>query len=107
MKQIIATALILAVFAVSPASSQSSGQLAEHLGALLGAEGPCSLSYDQAAIEQFIDERVSASDMEFNQLLRGQVMMTELGIARLSESALTAYCAQTRRVARSFNFITE
>lgn len=98
--------LAMVVIAVAtPAAAQSSMEVAMQLGSVLASEEPCNLTYDQAAIEAFIDKKVKATDLDFAGTL---VMMTkgqEFQIKSMSKSALTAHCTQVRRTAKAFKFI--
>ncbi|WP_417692339.1 signal recognition particle [Roseibium sp.] len=76
------------------------------LGGVLASEDFCDLDYNQSAIAGYIDKTVPATDMSFPSQL---MMMTEgskYQLKELSASAKTAHCAQIRRIARAYGFIS-
>jgi hypothetical protein len=100
---------VVAVFAFSPAKGQSVAtiELAQSLGEIIASEERCALRYDQAAIAAFIESRVPADAMDFTRTLSLYIRDTERRLPNMSESALTAHCAQVRRVALNFQFVAE
>lgn len=82
-------------------------RLAQELADVIGSEEACGLTYNQDAIERFIDDRVRDDDMGFTNNLNLFTQGARFNIAEMSESSLTAHCRQIRRVARSFGFIEE
>lgn len=80
-------------------------QLAQALGAVLGSESVCALSYNPAAIEAFIEERVPADDMQFPSILATMTQGAGYDLEEMSDSAKTAHCAQIRRIAKSYGFV--
>ena len=88
---------------VSPALA-TDPNLALKLGSVIGSEEFCGLSYDQEAIEAFIEKNVAANDMEFAPTLNTMVGGGEVENREMSPSEKTAHCTQTRRVAKSFGF---
>lgn len=102
----LAMAAALALSAGSSAQMNlDSWRVSEQLGAVLGSEAACGLSYDPAAIDRFIDESVAADDMEFTSNLGVNTRSTVRQVEDMSASTLTAHCAQIRRVARSYGFV--
>ena len=101
----IVTATALAGLAATAAHGFSSTQTAIELGSILGVEAHCGLSYDQAAIERYIDDKVPASVMSFPSELRLMTQAAEYDFQELPESARTAYCRATARAARHHGFI--
>jgi len=97
--------LIAAVALPSPSAAQKgqmeSMSLAQLLGDLLASETPCNLSYNQAAISAFINQRVRADDLQFNSLLTLMTNGSAFQIKSLTSSGKTAHCTQTVRVARA------
>lgn len=89
-----------------PAWSQSleTMTLATNLGSVLASEEKCGLSFNQKAIEAFIEKKVSATDMGFPSLLNTMTTGSKAQLQRMSQSALTAHCVQIRRVAKSYDF---
>lgn len=88
-------------------SSLGSMQLASDLGTVLASEEACGLSYDQAAIARWIEERVPAEDMAFPGNLQLMTSGAEWSLGEMSVSAMTAHCVQVRRIARSYGFVVE
>ena len=99
------TATVVACFGLSPAFAQDSMRLAIDLGSVLASEEPCGLSFDQKAIERWIEEHVPADDMSFPSNLSMMTGAGQFQIDEMSKSALVAHCAQIERVARTFGFI--
>jgi hypothetical protein len=64
------------------------------LGSVIGSEEFCGLSYDQAAIQSFIEKNVSADDMEFAASLNMMIGGTKVENDQMSPSAKTAHCTQ-------------
>ena len=95
------TALVLS----TTHSLADSYQTASNLGDVLASEKPCALSYDQPAIQSFIDTHVDADDMEFPGNLSSAVFAANYTIGDMTPSQLTAHCAQIERIARAFRFI--
>jgi hypothetical protein len=89
----------------SIAQNFDSMQLATQLGGLLASEGFCGLSYNQTAIEKFIDERVAADDLSFPSTLSLMTEGASYQLEDMSESSRTAHCRQVERLARNFGFI--
>ncbi|MEW6121648.1 MAG: signal recognition particle [Pseudomonadota bacterium] len=98
---LVAAAMSLA----TPAAAQGSMEVAMQLGSVLASEGPCNLTYDQAAIEAFIEKKVKATDLDFAGTLALMTAGQEVQIKDMSKSALTAHCAQVRRSAKAYKFI--
>lgn len=108
MKTLIlaATAATLAPLTLpAAASSIDSMQTAIELGSVLASEEVCSLTFDQAAIERFIEAKVAADDMAFASTLQTMTEGNRYQIGSMSDSARTAHCSQIRRVARANGFI--
>ncbi|MBU2533339.1 MAG: signal recognition particle [Alphaproteobacteria bacterium] len=96
-------ALLLASSAA--AQSMNSSQVAIDLGTVLASEDACGLTYDQAAITGYIEDKVEADDMSFPSTLQMMTESTRYDIEDMSTSSLTAHCAQIRRIAKSYNFV--
>ncbi|MBB4955345.1 hypothetical protein H4S14_003381 [Agrobacterium vitis] len=86
------------------ARAADSMALANELGNLLASEGPCGLSYDQAAIEKFINSNVKDDDMRFPGTLSIMTKGAEVQIGNMSPSAKTAHCTQIKRIAKRYAF---
>ena len=96
---------VLLFYTLSGAQAENGMILANQLGALLGAEDACHLSYDQAAIQRFIASKVPENDLSFGSMLQLMVTGEKIEIKDMSRSTLTAFCSQSERVARSHGFI--
>ena len=88
-----------------PAAGQGSSQIASQLGNVLASEEPCGLTYDQAAIEAFIDKNVKPSDLDFASELSMMTTGKAYMIKKMTPSALTAHCTQIKRTAKTYKFI--
>lgn len=101
--------LIAAVVAVAagPVLSQGMESLAKanELGGILGSEEICGLSYNQPAIQAWIDANVPPSDMGFASSLHMQAQGSALMFKRQSASERTAHCAAVTRTAKHYGFI--
>lgn len=103
---IIATVALLLILPMpAQAMDLESLQLANALGNVLASEEPCGLRYDQAAIAEFVANKVNAEDLGFASSLNMQTMGAKVMITEMSESQKTAHCAQTTRVAKTYGFI--
>ncbi|MBS1164136.1 MAG: signal recognition particle [Proteobacteria bacterium] len=89
---------------VGAAAAKDSTDVAHALGQVLAAEEACGFSYDQAAIEAFIDKNVEANDMEFTGTLALLTGGSEYELKQMSASQKTAHCRQVGRVAKSYGF---
>jgi hypothetical protein len=89
----------------SRAQDIDSTQLALHLGGLLAAEEYCGLSFNQKALEEFIDERVRPDDLSFPSQLSLFTDGKKYDQDSMTESQKTALCRQTTRLAVSYGFI--
>lgn len=98
-------AVLMLTAAPSASLATDSIQLAQELGDVIGSEEACGLTFDQAAIERFIDEKVREDDMSFTSSLNLFVRGAGRSIAQMSESARTAHCRQVSRVAARYGFI--
>lgn len=100
----VVAAIALIGLSVS-ARAESAVQVALDLGVVIGSEEGCGLSYDQAAIENFVASKVPADDMEFMGTMNSSANVTERKVERFSASQKTAHCAQVRRVAKANGFV--
>lgn len=98
---------LISALLISPAAAQNfqSMQMATELGSILGAERVCRLSFDQAAIERWIDQNVDASDMGFPSTLSLMIQGGEFQAQSMQGNALAAHCRSVERTARHFGFI--
>ncbi len=75
------------------------------LAGLLAAEEPCNLTYDQTAINNFVDETFDGDDLTavaaLGSLTRGHASL----ISKQSASTLAATCAAARLSAKALGFI--
>jgi hypothetical protein len=104
----ITLSLALLLSATAPALAQDfeSMQLANDLGTVLASEEPCGFTFDQAAIEAFIEDKVSADDMGFASTLSVMTQGQRIQIDKMSASSKTAHCTQIKRVAGSYGFLS-
>ncbi len=97
---------ILAILAAGPALAQrDSTTVAIELGTMLGSEAYCGLSYRPEAVEDFIGQHVSPSDMGFASTLEMMTSGTEYDLDGKSPSAKAAHCSAVTRSARHYGFI--
>lgn len=97
--------LVGASQAIAQGSSLETMELAVSLGSILGSEQFCGLSFDQAAIQAFIDEKIPADDMGFASDLSMMTSGATFQQSGMSESSKTAHCAAVARTARHYGFI--
>ena len=90
---------------VAAAQSLETMNLASNLGTVLAAEEACGLSFKQAAIEAFINDKVPADDMEFPSMLTVMTDGSRIQLKSMSQSQKTAHCRQISRIAKSYGFI--
>lgn len=105
MNRIAAAATATMVFA-TPAMADSM-TTAVSLGSVLASEEFCGLTYNQDAISTYIAKNVKDDDMQFPSTLQ---MMTEgqkFQLKEMSNSQVTAHCAQIKRLAKSYGFTTD
>lgn len=79
--------------------------MATELGSVLASEEACGLTFDQAAVAAFIEEKVPADDMGFTSTLSMMTKGQQFQIEEMSASSKTAHCTQIARVAASYGFI--
>lgn len=106
-----ALALLLAAAGL-PAAAQTAEwtdierfETASSLGLVLASEEFCNLSFNQTAVESYIDQNVPADDMAFTSDLRAGITMGEYQIESMKGADAVAHCRQIARVAKSFGFI--
>lgn len=80
-------------------------ELAQNLGTVIASEEFCDLAYDQAAISEWIDTNVDASDVSFASTLDMMVQGTRYGLPDMSGSAKTAHCRSVENTARHYGFV--
>lgn len=97
---------VVSLAAASAAFAQADTMMvASQLGNVLAAEEFCGLTYDQEAIQAFIEKNVRADDMGFAGMLSLMTGGSESKQREMNASAKTAHCAQIRRVAKANGFI--
>jgi hypothetical protein len=96
MRALLAVAVLLAAWPAC--AQQSSMTVANELGLMLSSEELCGLTFDQAAIEAYIEKNVAADDTSFAGLLAVMAGRAE-EFSRMPASQKTAHCAQVRRSA--------
>lgn len=75
------------------------------LATVLAAEALCGLTFNQAAIADFIQLRVDPADLSFAATLQRDVRYAELFAAELTGSVKVAYCAAVEQTARHYGFL--
>ena len=91
-KRVTCLVAVLALGGVSSARAEdySSSHIANELGTVIASEEACGLTFDQSAIERFINEHVKADDMSFPSTLQMMTAGTKFQIENMSKSSLTA-----------------
>jgi len=87
------------------ADTFESMEMATNLGSVIASEEFCSLTFDQDAIELWIDEKVDPEDMSFPSTLNMMVIGSEFQYKEMSKSAKTAHCRSIKRIAKQYGFI--
>jgi hypothetical protein len=105
MRAIIAVVLFFGFTNAPFAQTLDSFAIATNLGSVIASEEVCGLTYNQDAIARYIEDNVPADDMGFASTLNLMTDGAGYQISSMSESAKTAHCAQTRRVAKSYGFV--
>lgn len=80
-------------------------QLANSLATVIASEQPCNLTFDQAAIERWIDANVDPSDIAFGARLQSYTSGVAYNLRSVTGSALTAHCRVVANTARHFGFV--
>lgn len=104
MRYHLIAALALAPMAAA-ADEMKAMRVADELGTLLAAESFCGLTYDQAAIEAFIDAQDLAAHMGFISELAMMTQGAEYTQRDFGPSARTAHCRAVTLTARHHGFI--
>jgi hypothetical protein len=99
-----AFAISVIVLASSPALA-ADVNFENEFGALLGAEEPCGMTFDKAAVQAYIEKHVDAHDIGFAPNVTMMAQGQKLQYDGLSESAQLVFCTQQRRVAKQFGFV--
>lgn len=105
-RSVIAFAFV-AVSGSAYSDSLKTMQVANELGAMLASEKICEITFDQSAIEKYIDKHVDASDMSFASMLSTMTSGQEFQINGMSASSKTAHCAQIRRSAKAQGLLSK
>jgi hypothetical protein len=103
--RIAAIMFCLSQISAEAAAGSDSTQIALELGSVLASEAECGLSYNQQAIEAFIERKVDASDMGFASTLQAMTSGSKFQIEGMTPSQRTAHCVQIRRVAKKYGFV--
>ncbi|WP_395815242.1 hypothetical protein [Devosia sp.] len=74
------------------------------LADVLAAEDFCKLTYDQPAIEAFIQAHVAPDDLDFTSNLTAFIYVAGEHQLEMTTSAATAHCTQIRRLAKTYGF---
>jgi hypothetical protein len=105
MRRVLVGAAALIAAWAGVAAAQDMSMLAYELGDVIGSERGCNLSFDQAAIERFIEANAPSGDMGFMSDMNGAADLMADKFAEFTASQKTAHCAQVRRVAKANGFI--
>ena len=97
--------LVAMGFGPARAGSLDSMNVAMQLGTLLGSEEFCGMSYDQSAIDRYIEENVAADDLDFASTLRTMTQGVAFQNKSMTASEKRAHCHQIRRSAKAHGFI--
>jgi hypothetical protein len=103
---------VCAALATSPpllvhAQDYKSQLMAMQLGAIIGSEEYCGLSYDQDAISNWIAENADPSDMGFTDYLDMGASAEKMEQQGRNASAKTAHCASITRTAKHYGFVAD
>lgn len=106
MRSILPALLFLACpIGATAQTNPDTMQNANNLGTLLAAQSPCGLTYDQTAVNAWIDANVPADDMEFASKLELVTSVRGRKFNDMTETARAAQCHAATRTARHFGFI--
>ncbi len=105
MHKLISLVLTVFIAGAARADSLANMEKATNLGSVIASEDFCDLTFDQDAIENWIDQNVDPDDMGFPSTLNMMVMGSEYQYLEMSESAKTAHCRSIMRVAKRYGFI--
>lgn len=99
--------MLAAVLAATSASAQDfkSMQMGQNMGRLIGSESYCGLTFDQAAIESWIEENADPGDLNFGSYIELGITGEEFEQDDRSDSAKTAHCATVRRTAAHLGLV--
>jgi hypothetical protein len=87
-----------AVTTFGTANQQTKCGRAEQIGMLLASEQLCGLTYNQLAVQRFIEQHVDANDLQFPPLLELFVNWDRQQVlGSITGSHLTAHCTQIKR----------
>ena len=102
-RRVFLASLLGLALGAGTARAQSS-DVAAGLGSIVAAEKLCGLEYDQAAIAEYVRKHVPENDMDFAKSLSAYAHIYQTSQEGFSASEKTAFCEQTRRVAKSYGF---
>lgn len=105
MRLLIMAAALAFGASSATALDMKSTEAATNLGAVLAAEAFCGLSYDQAAIQAWIEANVPADAMDFPSTLSMMTSGSEFQQNEMSGSAKTAHCSAIARTAKHYGFV--
>ena len=98
----------LAVIALPAAADDGDDFLfAMQAGEVAAAERTCDLPYDHDRLADWIAANVGAGDFKFLDRLGATTRSAERGQAGMGQAAKTMLCAQAKRVAQSYGFLSE
>ena len=103
---VAAAAIVMACTGIASAWSDLDRMtVATALGDMLGSEQACGFSYNQSAIEAYVDKKVPADDMSFSSMLSMMTDGAKFQLDDMTPSQKTAHCRQIGRVAKANGFI--
>lgn len=102
-----ACVIVAAALPIAAAAQQVEDftDVAYNLGQMLAAESYCGMTYNQAAIAAFIDERVDPREMRFLGMLQTMTAGAEMNLRDATASQKTAHCRAAELMAREAGFI--
>jgi hypothetical protein len=100
MKSLLIAGLLIAVPGLAIAKSPAS-----ELASLLGSDEACGLTFDQAAVQKYIDDYVDPSDIGYSERLGTFIGMTRRDFRDVSKDEKTIRCYLIRRTAKHYGFI--
>jgi hypothetical protein len=98
---ILAASLMVAA---TGAHAEDSTALQVQLSSLLAAEDACSMTYDQDAIQRFIEKHVAADDLDFAATLPVMTRGQQVQVEQMTDSGKHAFCIQQTRAAKALGF---
>ena len=106
----IGRCLLVAVagFAAQPGMAQevvSSKTFADQLAGIMAAEKACSLAFNDARVQEFIEHNVAENDVNFSLHFSSAVGVMRYQVQAMSQVEQRAYCIQVRRSAGAYDLL--